>query len=223
MRAITNLSDVLRRRLCFQQTAPHVVWLTFASQCFQIARVAKFPTSFSFYSCVAMDRNPAFTVQATAHAFRAAINLNSMLLRQQNWCLGNYLIFDGLTWCSQKRIFIFGALGYFKFGALLDGLGRLISCKLALHVLVRYTEQFVLIHKHVTSFRISSISGTKTATMEPTKKASVKLSDHTPIIYLLSTSLASWNLKNWFRRFVPHIMCTNITTANSMPSPKTYI
>jgi len=30
-----------------------------------------------------MDRNPAFTVRATAHAFlRAAINLNSMLLRQ---------------------------------------------------------------------------------------------------------------------------------------------
>jgi len=30
-----------------------------------------------------MDENPAFTVHATTHAFRAAINLNSMLLRQQ--------------------------------------------------------------------------------------------------------------------------------------------
>jgi len=30
-----------------------------------------------------MDVNPACTVHATAHAFRAAINLNSMLLRQQ--------------------------------------------------------------------------------------------------------------------------------------------
>jgi len=29
-----------------------------------------------------MDGNPAFTVHATAHAFRAAINLKSMLLRQ---------------------------------------------------------------------------------------------------------------------------------------------
>jgi len=29
-----------------------------------------------------MDGNPAFTVHATVHAFRAAINLNSMLLRQ---------------------------------------------------------------------------------------------------------------------------------------------
>jgi len=29
-----------------------------------------------------MDGNPAFT----AHAVRAAINLNSMLLRQQIWC-----------------------------------------------------------------------------------------------------------------------------------------
>jgi len=36
-----------------------------------------------FYSCVTMDGNPAFTVHATVHAFRAAININSMLLRQQ--------------------------------------------------------------------------------------------------------------------------------------------
>jgi len=108
-RAITNLSDVLRRRLCLQQPPPHMVWLTVASQCFQIARVANFPASFSFYSCVTMDGNPAFAVHATAHAFRAAINLNSMLLRQQIWCLGNYLIFDGLTnfmlkwnWCGSE-------------------------------------------------------------------------------------------------------------------------
>jgi len=56
-----------------------------------------------------MDGNPAFTVHATARAFRAAINLNSMLLRQQICCLGNYLIFDGLTnfmckwiWCGSE-------------------------------------------------------------------------------------------------------------------------
>jgi len=30
-----------------------------------------------------MVGNPAFIVHATAHALRAAINLNSMLLRQQ--------------------------------------------------------------------------------------------------------------------------------------------
>ena len=34
-------------------------------------------------------------------------------------------------------------------------------------------------------------------------------SDHTPITYLLSTSLASCNLKNGFWRFVPHIICNN--------------
>jgi len=62
-----------------------------------ITNIANFPTSFSFYSCVTMDGNPAFTVHATAHAFRAAINLNSMLLRQQIWCLGSYLIFEGFT------------------------------------------------------------------------------------------------------------------------------
>jgi len=30
-----------------------------------------------------MDENPTFTMHAAAHAFRAAMNLNSMLLRQQ--------------------------------------------------------------------------------------------------------------------------------------------
>jgi len=30
-----------------------------------------------------MDGNAAFTAHATAHGFRAAINLNSMLLRQR--------------------------------------------------------------------------------------------------------------------------------------------
>ena len=42
-----------------------------------------------------------------------------------------------------------------------------------------------------------------------TKKAAVKLSDHTPIAYLWSTSLASFNLKNGFRCFVPQIICHN--------------
>jgi len=44
-----------------------------------------------------MDGNPAFTVHATAYAFRATINLICMLFRQHICCLGNYLIFDGLT------------------------------------------------------------------------------------------------------------------------------
>jgi len=35
---------------------PHVVWLTATSQRFQNARVANFPTSLSFYSCVTMGR-----------------------------------------------------------------------------------------------------------------------------------------------------------------------
>ena len=93
----------------FSNQRPHVVWVTVASQCFQIDRLANFPTSFSFYSCITMDENPAFAVHATAHAFRAALNLNSMLLRQQIGCLWNYLIFDGLTnfmlnwiWCDSE-------------------------------------------------------------------------------------------------------------------------
>jgi len=106
----------------------------------------------------------------------------------------------------QRRIFIFGALGYFKLGALLEGLRRLMSYKLALHVLVTFTEE-VARHKHITSFWIPSIAGTNTVTMKLTKKAVVKLSDHTPITYLLSSSVpvASCHLQNGFRRFVPQM------------------
>jgi len=53
--------------------------------------------------------------------------------------------------------------------------------------------------------------------MKLTKKAAVKLSDHTPntYLFLLSASLASGNLKNGFRRFVPHILRNN----NQFPTP----
>jgi len=57
-------------------------------------------------------------------------------------------------------------------------------------------------------FSIHSLSGTKTFTMKLTKKAAVKLSDHTLIAYLLNTSLASCNLENGFRRFVPQLYVT---------------
>jgi len=53
------------------------------------------------------------------------------------------------------------------------------------------------------------MSGTKTVTVKLTKEASAKLSDHTPIVYLLSTTLASGNLKNGFKRFVPHVTRNN--------------
>jgi len=41
------------------------------------------------------------------------------------------------------------------------------------------------------------------------KKTGVKLSDHTHITYLWSTSLALHNLKNEYRRVVPHMICNN--------------
>jgi len=41
--------------------------------------------------------------------------------------------------------------------------------------------------------------------MKLTKKAAVKLSDHTHITCLLSTLLTSCNLNNEFRSFVPHM------------------
>jgi len=52
----------------------------------------------------------------------------------------------------QRRIFIFGALGYFKLGALLEAVRRLMSCKLSPHVLVTFTEEVIPIHVHITSF-----------------------------------------------------------------------
>jgi len=42
------------------------------------------------------------------------------------------------------------AQGYFKSGVLLEGLRRLMSHKLALHVIVSFTEHVVPIHKHIT-------------------------------------------------------------------------
>jgi len=50
----------------------------------------------------------------------------------------------------QRQIFIYGALGYFKLEALVEGLRRLMSYKLALLVLVTFTEQVVSIQKHIT-------------------------------------------------------------------------
>jgi len=45
--------------------------------------------------------------------------------------------------------------------------------------------------------------------MKLTKKAAVKLSHLIHITYLLSTSLASCNLKNGFKHFVPHMIRHN--------------
>jgi len=72
-----------------------------------------------------------------------------------------YTILDVVLYQVQGRIFIFGALGYFKLGTPHEGLRRLVSYKSALHVLATFTEQVVLIHKPITLFWIPSISGTR--------------------------------------------------------------
>jgi len=51
--------------------------------------------------------------------------------------------------CCQRRIFIFGAVGYFKLGALLEGSRQLMSYKLALHVLGTFTDKVVPIYDHI--------------------------------------------------------------------------
>jgi len=70
----------------------------------------------------------------------------------------------------------------FLMGVLLEGLRRLMSYKLPLHAFV-VPSQKILGYLILDSLDIRN----KTVTMKLTKKAAVKLSDHTPIIYLLST------------------------------------
>ena len=93
---------------------------------------------------------------------------------------------------DQGRIFIFGALGYFKLGAPLEGM----SYKLAQHLLVTFTGQVVPIHKHVTFLNSFDIRN-KNSHNDTNEKAALKLYDHTPIPYLLSTSLASCKVPHW--------------------------
>jgi len=57
-RVVTNLSDVFRRNLFLHSQRPHAFFLTVASQCFQLTRVANYPTSLSLYSCVTVGRKP---------------------------------------------------------------------------------------------------------------------------------------------------------------------
>jgi len=66
--------------------------------------------------------------------------VDKYLARLLNHVLG-YLGFY-LLLVYQRQIFIFGVL--------LEGLRRVMSYKLVLHLLVTFTEQVVLIHKHIT-------------------------------------------------------------------------
>jgi len=111
---------------------------------------------------------------------------------------------------DQRRIFNFGALGYLKLRARLEGLRWLMSYKLAPYMLDTITEQVVPIHKHNTLFWIPSTLGTQTVTMKRTKKAAVKLSDRTPVTYLLSALCQS---SRHGKAFV------GLSTTNKAPSP----
>jgi len=67
---------------------------------------------------------------------------------------------------KQGRILLFGALGYFNWGPL-EGLRLPMSYKSEVHVLAEFTEKVVPIHKHITLFRIPSISGTRAVSASP--------------------------------------------------------
>ena len=64
-----------------------------------------------------------------------------------------------------------------------------MSYKLALLVLVTFTEQVVPIHKRITFFWIPSISGTKPVIVKLAQKAAVKLSDYNYVFMEYRTGL----------------------------------
>jgi len=71
-----------------------------------------------------------------------------------------------------------------------------MSYKLALHVLVTFSEQVVPIHNHITFFSIPSISGTKTVTTTLTKRQRWSYMTTLPLhIYWVSHWLrVSWKM-----------------------------
>jgi len=90
----------------------HVVWLTVASQCFQVSRIANFPASLSFYNYVTIDGNLA--------SIHSACSMLLRMLLEQRWNLQYvvmtvdlmfkfFLRFDGLKnvmlkwiWCGSE-------------------------------------------------------------------------------------------------------------------------
>jgi len=74
-----NLSDVSNRRLCLRQPVPACGLTHGCVTMLSDSQGCELFTSFSFYSRVTIDGNPAVIMHATVDAFRAAINLKSML------------------------------------------------------------------------------------------------------------------------------------------------
>jgi len=93
---------VSRRNFCLHSQRPHAFFLTAASQCFQLATVANFPTSLSLYSCVTIGR------KSSVHS--ACCTLLRMLSKQLwIWCSAKFWSFDGLPnlmlkwiWCGSE-------------------------------------------------------------------------------------------------------------------------
>jgi len=79
-RAITNLSDVLRRRLCLQQPAP-ACGSTLTHGCVTMLSDSQGCELSHFVLilwCVTKDGNPAFTVYATTHVFDTMLKFNGL-------------------------------------------------------------------------------------------------------------------------------------------------
>jgi len=66
------------------------------------------------------------------------------------WVFSLLICFRSTSGLSQEANFHFRGPKLFKIGILLEGLRRLMSYKLTLHVLITFTEQVVPVHKDTT-------------------------------------------------------------------------
>jgi len=72
----------------------YVVWPTVASQCFPVPRVANFPTSLSFCSCVTMDGNLASVHSACSRV--ASLSSGHLMANFEKF--GHFVTFGQCFW-----------------------------------------------------------------------------------------------------------------------------
>ena len=105
-----------------------------------------------------------------------------------------------MNW-TQRRIFIFGALGYFELGALLEGLRPLMSYKLAQQVFAIFTEHVVPIHNILDYFILNSVGVRNKNSHNETNEKRQRWSHLTTFplhIYWVSCAITRFSrLKSW--------------------------
>jgi len=107
-----------------------------------------------------LTANKISVIEQLAYKYKAFI-----IVLQETHCITR------LPSLNQRRIFHFRGPKLFYIGGLLEGLRRLVSYKLALDVLVTFTEHVVPIHKHITVLNSLDIRN-KNSHNETNEKAS---------------------------------------------------